>query len=155
VAKTKNSNAAFFRRRKFGNHPVHAEVGGKDCHFRSKLEYRYAQYLQILKESGHIQEWDYETRVFDFKDQKIEHFLPDFMVEVSDSDREVHECKGFLQKYDLDRLKGLFEEYPEVKVTIIFAKKPKISVQKMNKLKRYCDRIITNGNTIFRQAGIM
>ncbi len=144
-----------FRQTKFGNQPVHAEVGGKDCRFRSKLEYRWAQYLEILTLAGHKNDWFFEERTFDFKNQKIERYLPDFTVVDTEGNLEVHECKGFLQKYDLDRLKGLFEEYPEVKVTIIFSKKPKISTQKMNKLKRYCHRIITNGNTIFRQAGIM
>ena len=146
---------AQFRQSKFGNQPVRATVGGKDCRFRSKLEYRYAQYLQMLKESGHSGAWSYEAITYPFENQKIECYLPDFTVINPGHELEVHECKGFLQKRDLDRLKGMFEEYPDVKITIIFAAKPKISVQKTNKLKRYCDRIITNGNTIFKQAGIM
>ena len=129
-------------RRKYGNVPVHAEIGGKTYHFRCKLEYRYAQHLEFCRLARLIKGWEYETHTFRFEKAGVKQYIPDFIVRNNDDTFEYHETKGMVGKYDIDKLKGVWNEYPDSQVTLIFWRKPKLSAQKRNKLERYCSRII-------------
>ena len=64
---------------------VTATIDGNTITFRSKLEYRYAVYLQTLKEAGHIHSWEYEPpgMAIEFEHGRrnnVRGYLPDFGV---------------------------------------------------------------------------
>lgn len=141
-------------RRKYGNIPVNADIGGKTYHFRCKLEYRWAQHLQLLYMTGEIKSWEYETHCFQFEDSTLKRYLIDFTVRNNDDSFEYYECKGMVAKYDIDRLRLVYEQYPDTKITIVFASKPKLSAQKRGKLERYCHRIIYNANSFLKKEPI-
>ncbi len=141
---------------KFKNEPVDAIVDGKLVHFKSKLEYRWSQHLDILKTGGAIKDWFYEFHTFRFEGRVKGpyEYTPDFLLRMNDNTLEYHECKGMLQKYDLDKWRLVFEERPYVKLVVIFASKPKLSVQKWTKIERYSQRIIINANSMFKREPI-
>lgn len=135
-------------RRKYGNVPTTIVLDGKPIRFRSKLEYRWANHLEMLKRAGEIKDWRFEQTTFVFDNTGVEKWIVDFDVLNNDDTFEYFECKGMLQKRDIDKLKCLNAERPEVQVTYVFAVKPKISVKKREYLDRFCKRVITNANTI-------
>ena len=146
----------FERRRvrmEFKNRYVKACVDGVAVTFRSEFEYKYARYLSLLKEQGKIKDWDYEGKIRKWGEHKFiftgyetapVQYTPDFMVRNNDNSFEYHETKGFLLKYDMSKFKRMWEQRPEVKLTLVFQRKPKISVNKRAKLLRYCHRIVWN-----------
>ena len=142
-------------RREYKNEPVDAIVNDVLCHFRSKLEYRWAQYLDFLKTAGEIKDFFYEFHTFYFDGGgSPKEYTPDFLIRNQDNGFEYHECKGYLQKFDLDKFKRMFDERPKVKITIVFWSKPKLSAQKRNKLERYCSRIIWNAKGMLKDVPI-
>lgn len=133
-------------------------VGGREYTFRSKLEYRYAVWLQLQKEQGLIKDWFYEdpetlleleTRYL--KNKKL--YLPDFVVQMLDESYEYHETKGYFPPVDYTKLKLAAEQYDNP-ITLIFAslnsgsKNSKIRAQRgrAERLEPYLKRIIWNAN---------
>ena len=143
-------------RQKYGNIPVTAIVNGRTITFKSKLEYRWAQHLDLLKTAGEIKDFFYEFHTFHFKDRPCPpyEYTPDFLVRTKENELEYYETKGMLSGFDIKKFKILFDEMPYVKLTIVFARKPKISVQKKNQLERYCHRIIWDAGKIFAKEPI-
>ena len=140
---------------KYGNVPVDAMVDGKLVHFKSKLEYRWSQYLDFLKDIGEIKDWFYEFHTFRFDDiYKLKEYTPDFLVRNNDNSFSYYETKGMLQKYDLDKYKRLFDERPYVKLTVVFWSNPKISVNKRAKLERFVHRVIWDARTVVKNVPI-
>lgn len=127
-----------FRTTKYGNVPVHAQVGERTYHFKSKLEYRWAQHLELLRMGELIKDWFYEFHTFYFDIGLPKQYTPDFLIRNNNNSFEYHETKGWVQKFDLDKLKRIWDEREDVKITVIFWQKPaKLSVQKRDKLLRY------------------
>ncbi len=143
-----------FRATKFGNVPVHCVIDNKEYHFRSKLEYRWAQHLEFMRMGGVIIEWSYESHKFTFNNPALKVYIPDFAVRTAENELEYHETKGHLAKYDITKYQMLFEERPEVKIILIFWQKPKISVQKKDKIERYCHRVIYDAAKMIKREPI-
>jgi len=143
-------------RPKYGNEPVEAMVDGKRIKFKSKFEYRWAQYLDFLKNAGEIKGWWYEFCTFRYRDRLKPPYewTPDFVVRTVKNELEHYECKGMLQRYDLKKLKLLNEERPLVKVIYVFWSKPKISVQKKEQLERWCERVIWDARKMLKNVPI-
>ncbi len=141
-------------RAKYGNQPVEVMVNGQRIVFRSKLEYRWAQYLDFLKDIGEIKDWFYEFHTFYFSGERVKEYTPDFLVRNNDNSFEYYETKGMLQNYDLDKYKRLFDERPYVKLTVVFWSKPKISVNKRAKLERFVHRVIWDARTVVKNVSI-
>ena len=142
-------------RRKYGNVPVTAIVDGNTIHFKSKLEYRWAQYLDILKTTGEIKNFYYEWHTFYFDNiDKLKEFTPDFLVRNKDNSFEYYETKGMLSGHDIRKCKALFNERPEVKMTMVFWTNPKISAQKRGQLERFCHRVIWSAKDILKNLPI-
>ncbi len=136
---------------KYSNEPVDAMVNGRLCHFQSKLEYRWSQYLDFLLLSEEIKDFFYEFHTFYFDgDKKPTEYTPDFLIRNKDNSFEYHETKGALSAYDMKKFKRMFDERPNVKITLIFWSKPKISVNKRRLLERYCHRIIYNAKSMMK-----
>lgn len=145
-------------RHKYGNEPVEAIVDGQRIQFKSKLEYRWAQYLDFLKTVGEIKDWAYEFHTFRFLKgevdgygiARVKEYTPDFLVRTNDNSFEYYETKGAIQKYDFDKYKRLFDERPYVKLIIVFWAMPRISVNKKAKLERWTHRVIWNAREIIK-----
>ena len=130
-------------RRKYGNVPVRAIVGGKEYNYRSKLEYRWAQHLELLKIGEYIKDWFYEFHTFYFDSAATPKYTPDFLIRNNDNSFEYHECKGLVEKRTIDAVKAIFDERPKVKITMVFWRKPqRLSTIKRGQLERYCHEII-------------
>lgn len=134
-------------RRKYGNVSVQAEIGSRQFQFKSKLEYRWAQHLELLKMGGLIKDWFYEFHTFYFNNAATPKYTPDFLIRNNDNSFEYHETKGMVEKRTIDAVKALFDEQPWVKLTMIFWEKRKISTIKKTQLERYCHEIIWNAKT--------
>lgn len=110
---------------KYGAQRVSREVGGELCHFRSKLEYRYAVYLQLQKEQGYIKDWEYEPlhMAIEFEHGRYGNtrkYLPDFAVLTNDDVSEVHETKGMFNPIDATKLKKYSEMHGNP-IVLVFA----------------------------------
>jgi hypothetical protein len=139
-------------RKEYKNKLVTAVVDGKTIRFRSKLEYGWANFLECLKRGGEIKSWEYETHTFKFDNIGVEKWLVDFVVRNNDDSFEYYECKGYFERRDVDKLKCLFKERPEVQLVYVFGSKPKLSAKKWEYLERFCDRIVTDGYAIAKRV---
>lgn len=87
-------------------------LNGQECHFRSKLEHRYALYLDILMGQGEIYDWKYEVLKFPCSNGKT--YTPDFDVQKSIGIHEIHETKGPLFPRHVTQIRYLMKEYHSV-----------------------------------------
>jgi len=90
-------------------------VGDRNIYFRSNWEYRYALYLQFLKEQGVIQEWEHEPKTFWFELIKrgVRSYLPDFKIIKDDGTHYWVEVKGYMDSKSKTKLKRFKKYYPE------------------------------------------
>lgn len=128
-------------------------VGGRTITFRSKLEYRYAVYLQTLEDAGHIHSWEYEPpgMAIEFAHGRrgnVRGYLPDFAVLTAESEPlwEMHECKGYFTPIDAKKIKA-FAEQNHNKVTLIFGnlkntKSQATQYRRAKRLEPHIERII-------------
>lgn len=143
------------------NQPQHVILGGKECRFKSKQEYKWAQYLELLKQNGVVTDWEYEPRRFEFKERwRHRHvYTPDFRVEELVGKELIqvvwHEVKVALRQRDILRFKLMSLDYPdEIMVLILNAGSNKLRqiILKENAMK-YINRIVY-AQPIFRKLGI-
>lgn len=109
------------RTREFTAHQGWHEVGGKRIFFRSKWEYKYAMYLQWLKDRYLIQDWEHEPQTFWFNEIKrgTKSYLPDFKVIKFDGSHNWVEVKGYMDSKSKTKIKRFNKYYPEEKLVII------------------------------------
>lgn len=141
-------------RRKYGNQPVEAMIEGRRFSFRSKLEYRWAQHLEFLRMAGEIRDWFYEFHTFRWGEGKPTEYTPDFLVRNNDNTFEYYETKGMVGKYDIDKLKRIYQECPSVKITVVFWSKPKLTITKRTSLARFSERVIWNAKGMLKDEPI-
>lgn len=98
-------------------------IGGQKHFFRSHWEVDFACYLEILKKSKNIKEWEYEPYCFWFNEIKrgVRSYLPDFRVTENDGSQHYIEVKGYFDKKSLTKLKRLKKYYPEVELRMVKA----------------------------------
>ena len=106
--------------------PITAEVGGRVCNFRSKLEYHWCIWCQLRKEQGIIKNWWFEDEGLEietkyFRNKKV--YLPDFTIQMPDGSYELEETKGFFPAAAATKIKLTAEQY-ENPITLIFATLP-------------------------------
>lgn len=96
-------------------------IGGIKKYFRSRWEANYARYLQLLKETGGIINWEHEPKVFYFEAVKrgCMSYLPDFRVTMNDNSTEYHEVKGWMDDRSMVKIARMKQYYPEVLLKII------------------------------------
>lgn len=139
----------------WGNTRITATIGGKTCNFRSKLEYRYAQYLQFLKDAGQIKDWNFEQTKFIFPDETrgAKEYLVDFDILNLDGTFEYHETKGFLTGKDITKFSRVAKYRPEAKIILVMASPDKKRVNRYQSALKYIDRIRYIADD-FRKLGI-
>jgi len=124
--------------RDYNNRRETCVVGGKECSFRSQLEKQVAQYLELLKVSGHIKDWAHEQTTFRFPDDR---YLVDFDVLNPDGSFEYVEAKGQFDSRTRRKLMLIQKYRPEVKLTLVFKNKrdaAKVSRKMASACKRVC-----------------
>ena len=95
------------------------EVGGRRVYFRSQLELRHAQLLEMQARAG-LLTWEHEPKRFDFP-CRGPGYLPDFRVTYPD--RVVwHETKGYLDPASITKLVRMARYYPEETVVLVGAR---------------------------------
>lgn len=110
--------------RKMGNVPCEGTYSGKGVvHFRSKLERRVADYLELLLLSGHIMGWAYEQTTFCFPDLGaaggVTRWLVDFDVLENDGSFYYIEAKGRKLGSDNRKLRLLRQYRPEIRLMYV------------------------------------
>lgn len=115
------------------------EIGGKRKYFRSRWEANYARYLEFLKLSGCIHEWQHESKTFWFENIKrgCRSYLPDFEVTLNDGSIEYHEVKGWYDDRSKTKVKRMAKYYPDVKLVMVFGKEYK-------KIENQCKNLIAD-----------
>lgn len=119
-------------------------IGNRKYFFRSKLEYRWAQYLELLKRAGEVLYWDYEAVKFEF--EKIRSgtvfYTPDFRVKYADETVIWQELKGHLTSKDVTKFKRMAKYYPEETLILVMQRIPKKFNHNLETAKKYVERII-------------
>jgi hypothetical protein len=97
------------------------EIGGKRIYFRSSWEWRYAGYLQFMKEQHKITDWLYEPETFWFETIKrgVRSYKPDFKVIELTGEHYWVEVKGFMDKKSITKLKRFNRFYPKEKMVVV------------------------------------
>lgn len=96
-------------------------VGDQRIFFRSDWEYRYAKYLQKLKDQKEILLWEHEPTIFWFLEIKrgTRSYLPDFRVTAKDGSHYWVEVKGYFDRKSITKIKRFHKYYPEEKLVIV------------------------------------
>jgi len=123
-------------RRNFKNKPQQIVIDGKTYNFRSILESKVAQYLQLLKDSGHIKNWAYEQTRFEFPDDS---YLVDFDIINNDGTLYYIEVKGYCTAKTKRNLRLLNKYRPEIVIDMIFQNTK--DIKKLGLASKYCRRI--------------
>ena len=129
-----------------GNTRVTATVGGKKCYFRSKFEYHWAQYLELLKQSNEIIDWFYEPETFYFEGENTApvQYTPDFKVIESNGAAVWHETKGYHDGKTNKKLQRMVKHHPDIVIDLVLQYIPKRGVKGANRravAERYARRV--------------
>lgn len=98
-------------------------IADKKIYFRSKMEVRYARYLQWLKNQKAIIDWQYEPKTFWFEGIKrgVVSYKPDFLVVEKNSHHWV-EVKGYMDSRSLTKIKRFKKYFPEERLEVVDSK---------------------------------
>lgn len=131
-------------RREFRNHKHTVCIGGKTFSVDSDLEERYARYLEILKQSGNIIDWNRNGIAFEFRGavRGPTVYTPDFRIQTGNGE-QYHETKGYLEGRDITKYRRMREFYPDVQVHLIMQRMPKRGkmVNRIASARKYCARV--------------
>lgn len=144
------------------NKRVTDEFNGVQCYFRSNLEYRWAKYLQFLKEHGKIKSWAYETTTFNFQSKGYATspfmYRPDFTIIENDGNILYQETKGVHDGSTNRKFQRTLECYRELSKNnfeLILQRIPKDGkgANKRRIAEKYCRRVV-DSSIILKQLGI-
>lgn len=141
-----------------------AVVGGKRHYWKSNYEYRWAQYLEILKVAGEIIDWEYEPTRFYFAEIKsgTKIYKPDFKVYLRGTlNYHIwHECKGHLHQKNLTQFHRMQIYYPNQRIILVMQNIPKSATKKnltkrvgLKKAAQFVERIM-DGGELLKKAGL-
>lgn len=143
------------------NEPQDVMIDGRHFLFKSKIEYRWALYLQRLLELNAIDSWDYETTTFEFEERyrTRRQYTPDFEVNETIGfdckEKAFHEVKTSLRQTDIRRFRLMAADFPKENMVLILpfcSTNSKQSRLRGNALK-YVQRIVY-ANPLFKKFGI-
>jgi hypothetical protein len=130
--------------------------------FKSKIERKWADYLESLKHIRAIESWGYETRKFDCgsKYNKKRVYTPDFEV-VEDGIHAFHEVKTALRQHDVSRFKWLRQAEPDLVIILVLpycptgkTKSGARQIELISNAEKYVNRIVY-ANPLFKKFGIV
>ncbi len=104
----------------FGNRHHH-----KGYLLKSNAEYSFALLLDRLMEAegdGRVIDWLYEPKSFVFDDIKFgtRQYRPDFWVKYKDEEIYCEVKRGHIIQKDVTKYKRMFNNYPEIKLVLVF-----------------------------------
>lgn len=141
------------------NEPQHVTIDGREFKFKSKIEYKWAQYLQRLLELGAIDFWDYETTTFEFTERHRvkRQYTPDFEVRETNYGKILkvfHEVKTSLRQTDIRRFKLMATDFPKIAMVLVLpcCRTGRQSILRGNALK-YVERVVY-ANPLFKKWSI-
>lgn len=107
--------------KRFTNRAGWRQIADKRYYFRSEWEYKYALYLEMLKKSGSIKEWEHEPQTFWFEEVRrgIRSYLPDFKVTDNAQVSTFVEVKGHMDAKSRTKIKRFKKYYPNEQLMII------------------------------------
>lgn len=96
-------------------------IDGRRIFFRSRWEFRYALYLQLLKERSEIKDWQHEPKTFWFEGIKrgTNNYKPDFLVTHKNDSEEWIEVKGYMDSKSATKIKRMAKYFPQVKLRVV------------------------------------
>jgi hypothetical protein len=96
-------------------------IADKTYYFKSKWEYQYAMYLDLMKRNNHIVDWFYEPHTFYFEGIKrgTTNYKPDFKVIFPSGNEEWFEVKGYMDSKSATKIKRMAKYFPEIKLRVI------------------------------------
>jgi hypothetical protein len=87
---------------------------------RSSWEANYARYLNLIKATGALLSWEYESETFEFPVTKGTRFYtPEFKIRWKDGSVEYHEVKGWMHPKGKTALDRMAKYHPETKIVLI------------------------------------
>ena len=89
--------------------------------FRSKWELDYARYLDVLKATRRIVDWDYEPERLEIGAGA--HYTPDFRVMLPGGGYEFREVKGYQREAAMVRLKVAAKHFPHRRFVLVTRKR--------------------------------
>ena len=97
------------------------EIGDKRCYFRSRWEVNYACYLEFLKKSKQLLDWDYEPETFWFDKIKrgTNNYTPDFKITWTPDRIEFHEVKGWMDARSKTKINRMRIYHPDTVLVVI------------------------------------
>lgn len=103
--------------------PSWAVVNGIRSYYRSKMELRYARYLENLVKIKAIKDFKHEPQTFWFTEIKrgVRSYLPDFKVINTDNSHYWVEVKGYMDAKSLTKIKRFKKYYPQEKIIVVKA----------------------------------
>lgn len=142
---------------------ITATIGGKEYCYRSEGEFMWAQYLEFLRQSGEIADWQYEPPPFFFTDIRFGpvQYKLDFLIKgktnfINPKDPDYYqECK--FSDFDgpaLTKLRRMAKQYPDVIIELVVAGARKKDANRLYMAKKYIkDNYVTDASAIFKQMG--
>lgn len=100
------------------------EIDGKEYYFKSKSEHRYACYLEWLRITHNIQDWQYEPQEFWFEPIRrgCVSYKPDFKVIEKDLSHHWVEVKGYMDAKSKTKISRFQKYFPQEKLEIVDSK---------------------------------
>jgi hypothetical protein len=115
-------------------------IGGQRIFFRSQWEYRYAVYLESLKQRGLLADWKHEPKTFLF--EKIRRgtvsYKPDFQVFDKDGSHHWVEVKGYYDSKSLTKISRFRKYFPEETLRVIDSRWFRKNARAMKILEQNC-----------------
>jgi hypothetical protein len=142
--------------REFNNQMKVGVFDGKRIKFRSKFEYQWACYLDLLKSSGYVKRWDYEPETFYFQNERRApvQYTPDFRVEETGGGVVYQETKGYHDGPTNSKLRKMHKHYPDIVMELVLQRIPKSGkgANRRRVADKYVRRVV-DGGKILRQIG--
>lgn len=96
-------------------------IGGKRTYYRSRWEANYARYLEFLKSTRQIKDWEHEPETFWFEKimRGTRSYLPDFRVTRLDGSVYYVEVKGYMDSKSKTKLKRMKKYHPKIELQLV------------------------------------
>ncbi len=96
-------------------------IGEKRMYLKSRWEYLYCHYLELLKTTRQIIEWEYEPQKFWFSGIKsgTTNYTPDFRIIHKDNSEEWVEVKGFMDDKSQTKINRMAKYHPNIRLRVV------------------------------------
>jgi len=139
---------------------IHAIVGGKECCFDSKFEYKVALLFEAWKALGVLDDWEHHSQTFEFKERcrTRKQYTPDFRIYENINGAVVStwvEATAAITQLHVRRLKLMSKDFPDDKFMLVLPCGTK-SMRKsiiIDSARKYIERILY-ANPEFKRLGI-